>query len=98
MTCRCVCARLRYAWNTLLLSCRSIFRFLLHLTLLTMIRYEQVWLGQHGMRTSHDSLGGYEWSMLLLYLTQNRRVNGRMTALSIFQVALKFIADSELSR
>lgn len=58
----------------------------------------KVWLGQHGMRTSHDSLGGYGWSMMLLYLTQTRRVNGRMAALSIFQVALKFIADGGLSR
>lgn len=50
------------------------------------------------MRTSHDSMGGYEWSMLLLHLAQNRRVNGRMAALSIFQVALKFIAEAGLSR
>lgn len=49
------------------------------------------------MRTSFDSMGGYEWSMLLLHLSQNRRVNGRMAALSIFQVALKFIADGGLS-
>eukprot|EP00752_Nemacystus_decipiens_P010134 g9031.t1 len=57
----------------------------------------KVWLGQHGMRTSHDSMGGYEWSMLLLRLAQTRRVNARMAALSIFQVALKVIADGELS-
>lgn len=50
------------------------------------------------MRTSHDSMGGYEWSMLLLRLAQTRRVNARMAALSIFQVALKVIADGELSR
>eukprot|EP00904_Undaria_pinnatifida_P007744 jgi/Undpi1/409/HiC_scaffold_1.g00405.m1 len=58
----------------------------------------KVWLGQHGMRTSHDSLGGYGWSMLLLHLSQSRRVNARMTALSIFQVVLKFIADGGLSK
>eukprot|EP00903_Cladosiphon_okamuranus_P015535 g14342.t1 len=57
----------------------------------------KVWLGQHGMRTSHDSMGGYEWSMLLLRLAQTRRINARMAALSIFQVALKVIADGELS-
>ena len=50
------------------------------------------------MRTSHDSLGGYGWSMLLLHLLQSRRVNARMTALSIFQVVLKFIADGGLSK
>lgn len=60
-------------------------------------RLRKVWLGQHGMRTSFDSMGGYEWSMLLLHLAQTRRVNGRMAALSIFQVALKFIADGGLS-
>lgn len=58
----------------------------------------KVWLGQHGMRTSHDSLGGYGWAMLVLHLAQRRRVNARMAALSIFQVALKFIADGALSR
>lgn len=63
-----------------------------------MVFCDKVWLGQHGMRTSHDSMGGYEWSMLLLRLAQTRRVNARMAALSIFQVALKVIADGELSR
>ncbi|CAN0282892.1 unnamed protein product, partial [Laminaria digitata] len=48
------------------------------------------------MRTSHDSLGGYGWSMLLLHLSQARRVNARMAALSIFQVVLKFVADGGL--
>ncbi|CAN0213761.1 unnamed protein product, partial [Ectocarpus sp. 12 AP-2014] len=57
----------------------------------------KVWLGQHGMRTSHDSMGSYEWSMLLLHLSQTRRVNARMAALSMFQVVLKFIADGGLS-
>lgn len=57
-----------------------------------------MWLGQHGMRTSHDSMGSYEWSMLLLHLSQTRRVNSRMAALSMFQVVLKFIADGGLSR
>lgn len=50
------------------------------------------------MRASHDSLGGYGWSMIVLYLAQSGRINGRMAALNIFQVVLKFIADKELSR
>ena len=75
-------------------TCPSFFVTILWCTILK----RKVWLGQHGMRTSHDSLGGYEWSMLLLHLAQSRRVNARMPALSIFQVALKFIADGGLSR
>lgn len=74
------------------------FPYLLCFTRSVPLANEQVWLGQHGMRTSHDSMGSYEWSMLLLHLSQTRRVNARMAALSMFQVVLKFIADGGLSR
>ncbi|CAM9356162.1 unnamed protein product [Chrysoparadoxa australica] len=56
----------------------------------------KVWLGQRGMRTSHDSLDSFGLSMVFLHLVQSRKLTQSADTLHMLQALFKMLASGDL--
>lgn len=58
----------------------------------------KVWLHQKGFRGAMDSMDSHTASLLLLHILETSGNTVQMSPLGVFQVAMKFLADTELSK
>lgn len=56
----------------------------------------KIWLTQRQLRYGLDVLDSHSSTLFLSYLFQTKRINPSMTAMAIFQVIMKFLADITL--